>query len=151
MADYGLRPNPLYGLFPQGGGIEAAPSTKVALHAAGNPTIGKAVTLIAECRCSEGSNLSPPLPAMRQMRCRVLRRDVGGAIRILRAGGRRLEGERDGSRSRRPAVTVVAEASVMRSRRRPPKGTWPSHGIRPPQGLTRAEGQIGRASCRERG
>ena len=40
------------------------------------------------------------------IRGRLQRRDVGGAIRPSRADGRRLEGERDGSRSRRPAATV---------------------------------------------
>ena len=43
-----------------------------------------------------------------------------------RAGGRRLERERDGSRSRRPAVTAFGKVSVMAPSRRPPRGTWPT-------------------------
>ena len=62
--------------------------------------------------------------AMRQVRCRLLRWDVGGAIRISRAGGRRLEGERDGSRSRgslrrQPPGCQQWRPAVKRGSRRP--------------------------------
>jgi hypothetical protein len=70
-----------------------------------------AVTLIAECRRSQGRDLSPSLWGYAKIRRRLLRRDVGGAIRPSCAGGRRLEGERDGSRSRRPAVTASARSA----------------------------------------
>jgi hypothetical protein len=66
---------------------------------------------------------------------RLLRRDVDGAIRLPRAGGRRPEGERDGSRSGRPAATVSGGAAAMSPSRRPPRGTWPTvtDGVRPSQ------------------
>jgi hypothetical protein len=57
---------------------------------------------------------------------RSLRRDVDGAIRRSRASDRRLEGERDGSRSRRPAVTACGGAPGMAPSRRPPRGTGPA-------------------------
>jgi len=57
--------------------------------------------------------LSPQVLASLRFDRRLLRRDVGGAIRPSCAGGRRLEGERDGSRSRRPGPTADGEAPAM--------------------------------------
>jgi hypothetical protein len=81
-------------------------------------------------RCSAYPRLPAPMPTIRG---RLLRRDVDGAIHPPRADGRRLEGERDGSRSRRPAATVSGGAAVMSPIRRPPRGTWPTvtDGVRP--------------------
>ena len=73
--------------------------------------MGTAVTLIAEHPPREEPSLSPVGPAYAKFGRRLLRRDVGGAIRIPGAGDRRLEGERDGSRSRRPAVTVSEQSA----------------------------------------
>jgi hypothetical protein len=80
--------------------------------------------------------------AMPIVACRLQRRDVDGDIRRSRANGRRLEGERDGSRSRRPAATVSGGASAMAPSRLPPRGTGPRIGMgSDPQGLTPAGGR----------
>src|SRR5262245_50531029 len=58
-----------------------------------------------------GVQVIPDAPWCAKFGRRLLRRDVGGAIRIPGAGDRRLEGERDGSRSRRLAVTVSGQSA----------------------------------------
>src|SRR5262245_40300716 len=70
---------------------------------------------------------------------RLQRRDVDGAIRRSRASGRRLEGERDGSRSRGTAASATAGLPAMAPTRsgaqgsslpaQNPKGFFPGQGL----------------------
>ena len=93
--------------------IHEMPSAFLPAHLCAVCAVDAAVTLIARDRPFGGSCLSPAVLAPVRFGRRLLRRDVGGAIRPSCAGGRRLEGERDGSRSRRPAVTVSGRAPAM--------------------------------------
>jgi hypothetical protein len=73
---------------------------------------------------------------------RLLRRDVGGAIRRSRASGRRLDGERDGSKSRGPCRPVAVKRQQWRWSRCPPsvaQGRCGGDGVRPLASALEAE------------
>lgn len=66
-----------------------------------------------------GLPISAPLAPCLQYARRLLRRDVGGAIHLPRAGGRRPGGERDGSRPGRPGSVVNGRPPAMVQRASP--------------------------------